>query len=436
MSKLKIPTADVFMPFIENSEARNHAAYGGRGGMKSHYFAGALIEEHLCTKGLRSVCIREIQKTLDASSKRLIEDKLEEFKLLKPGQGFRVYKSVIETPGDGLILFQGMQDHTAESIKSLEGIDIANIEEAQTLSTTSLNLLRPTIRKKGSRIWFAWNPRRKTDAVDKYFRSKEKPTNSVIIKTGWQDNPWWTAELEQERQDDLRMNPEQYGHIWEGDYISVATGAYFAKNIQQARLEKRIGRVNVDPLLRKYAFVDIGGTGAKADSFVMWIVQFVGKEILLLDYYEVVGQPLAAHVNWLRANQYDEALIVLPHDGRQHDKVYAVTYESELKKLGFDVIVIPNQGAGAANQRIEAVRNCFHDCYFDADKCEAGLEALGWYHEKKDETRSVGLGPDHDWSSHGADAFGLMAIARHTLTKTNKKIDFIKTIPSDAITGY
>ena len=408
MSKLQIPTADVFLPFLENREARNHAARGGRGGMKSHYFAGALIEEHLCTGGFRSVCIREIQKTLGSSSKQLLEDKLREFKLTRAGQGFKIFNDVIQTPQEGLILFQGMQDHTADSIKSLEGMDLAWVEEAQTITERSLNMLRPTIRKKGSRLWFGWNPRRKTDAVDKFFCSAEKPSNSIILKTGWQHNPWWTAELEQERLDDLRINPDQYDHIWEGGYISIANGAYFAKHLQQARLEGRIGKVNVDPLLRKYVFVDIGGTGASSDAFTMWVVQFVAKEIRVIHYYEVVGQPLAAHVTWLRVNHYEDAIIVLPHDGRQHDKVYKVTYESSFKDLGFTVIVIPNQGAGAANQRIEAVRQCFHDCYFDELKCAAGLEALGWYHEKKDANRNVGLGAEHDWSSHGCLIAGTM----------------------------
>jgi phage terminase large subunit len=406
--------------------------------MKSHYFAGALIEEHLCTGGFRSVCIREIQKTLGSSSKQLLEDKLREFKLTRAGQGFKVFNDVIQTPQDGLILFQGMQDHTADSIKSLEGMDLAWVEEAQTITERSLNMLRPTIRKKGSRLWFGWNPRRKTDAVDKFFRSAETPTNSIILKTGWQHNPWWTAELEQERLDDLRINPDQYDHIWEGGYISVANGAYFAQHLQQARLENRIGKVNVDPLLRKYAFIDIGGTGANSDAFTMWIVQFVGKEIRVLNYYEVIGQPLAAHVTWLRTNAYDDAVIVLPHDGRQHDKVYKVTYESSFKDLGFNVIVIPNQGAGAANMRIEAVRGCFHDCYFDEIKCAAGLEALGWYHEKKDANRNIGLGADHDWSSHGADSFGLMAITRNKLSKPRdtRKIALINNAPSDSIAGY
>lgn len=130
----------------------------------------------------------------------------------------------------------------------------------------------------------------------------------------------------------------------------------------------------------------------------------------MLDYYERVGQPLAAHIEWLRESGYEKAQCVLPHDGATNDKVFSVSYESALRSAGFDVRVIPNMGRGAATIRIEAVRRAFPSIWFDADKTEAGRDALGWYHEKKDDQRGIGLGPNHDWASHGADAFGLMAV--------------------------
>lgn len=438
MAKLSIPTAEVFNPFLENREARFHAAYGGRGGMKSHYFAGALVEEHLSNRGFRSVCIREIQKTLSTSSKQLIEDKLRQFRLTKAGQGFKIFNECIETPFDGLIIFQGMQDHNADSIKSLEGFDLAWIEEAQTITERSLNMLRPTIRKENSRIWAGWNPRRKVDAVDKFFRGAGLPTGAVVIKTGWQNNPWWTKELEQERLDDLRLNPEQYEHIWEGGYVSVATGAYFAKVLAAAKQDKRIGRVGADPLMKFYAFWDIGGTGNKADACAIWIAQFIGKEIRIVNYYEAVGQELATHVNWLRDNGYGKALCVLPHDGAQHDKVYRVSYESSLKQAGFAAHIVKNQGLGAANQRIEAVRRIFNQCWFDAQKCSGGIDALGWYHEKRDETRNIGLGAEHDWSSHACDAFGLLAVAYEKLLKPRDTLrpNVVPSKPADSVAGY
>ena len=418
MSILKRKVARCFAPLLE--PARSKGAWGGRGSGKSHFFAENLIDDSLYQKGLRSACIREIQKSLKQSAKKLLEDKLIEFGLGEK-DGFKVFNDVIETPGDGLIIFQGMQDHTADSIKSLEGFDRAWVEEAQTLSATSLKLLRPTIRADSSELWFSWNPRRKGDPVDVMLRQGNLPTDSCVVKANWSDNPWFPRVLEQERQDCLRDDPDQYDHIWEGGYITVAEGAYYAKSLAEARQEKRITQVGRDPLMTIRLFCDIGGTGAKSDAFSIWAAQFVGKSINVLNYYESQGQPLEAHLLWMRENGYtpDKASIWLPHDGATHDKVYSVSYESAFKDAGYGVTVVPNQGKGAAMKRIEEGRRLFPSMWFNEDTTKAGLDALGWYHEKKDEVRNIGLGPDHDWASHGADAFGLMCVA-HEPPKTKK----------------
>jgi phage terminase large subunit len=407
---LDIPTAAVFEPLYQ--PARYKAAWGGRGSGKSHDRAGALIDDSLYERGLLSVCIREVQKSLKDSAKRLIEKKLSDFGLGE-ADGFKVFADRIETPGDGVVIFQGMQDHTADSIKSLEGFKRAWVEEAQTLSARSLDLLRPTIRAPGSELWFTWNPRLKNDPVDAMFRAGTPPTNSIVVKANWNDNPWFPAELQQERLDCQRDNPDQYEHIWEGGYVTIASGAYFARHLTEAKAKGHIGRVEFDPLMTVRLFVDIGGTGARADAFAMWPAQFIGREIRVRDYYEAVGQPLAAHLNWLRSKGYtpDRAEFWLPHDGASNDKVFSVSYESALRDAGYSVTVVPNQGKGAAAARIEAARRMFPMVWFDEETTEAGRDALGWYHEKKDDKRNLGLGPEHDWSSHAADAFGLMCVA-------------------------
>ena len=425
MSVLRIPTAEVFEPFL--APARYKGAWGGRGSGKSHNFAENLIDECLREKGTRAVCIREVQKTLKESSKRLIEDKLQEFGLGE-ADGFKVFNEVIQTPGDGILTFTGMQDHNAESIKSLEGYRIAWVEEAQSLSHRSLSLLRPTIRAVDSELWFTWNPRRKTDAVDAMLRGESLPTGAVVVRANWRDNPWFPDVLEQERQDCIRTQPEQYDHIWEGGYATVLEGAYYAQSIALAKQEGRIGRVAADPLMTIRLFVDIGGTGARADAFSMWAAQFIGREIRVLNYYEAVGQPLATHINWMRSQGYtpDKAQIWLPHDGSTQDKVYDVSYESALEKAGYAVTVIPNQGKGAAKARIEAGRRLFPAMWFNETTTQAGIDALGWYHEKKDEARNIGLGPEHDWASHGSDAFGLMCVAYEQPAGKPKEITYKK----------
>ena len=372
---------------------------------------------------MRSVCIREVQKDLAQSSKLLIETKISNFGLTE-ADGFKVFRDVIQTPKDGLMIFKGMNDYTADSIKSLEGFKRAWWEEAHGATLKSLNLLRPTIRASGSELWFSWNAMLRADPVDVMFKGPEKPTGAVHVTANWRDNPFFTKELEQERLDCLRQQPDQYDHIWEGGYITIAAGAYFAANLNEAKAQKRIGRIPADPLMTYRAFVDIGGTGAKADAFTMWICQFIGKEIRVLDYYEAVGQPLGTHLAWMRSRGYDnkKCQIWLPHDGSSNDKVYDVSYESALKEAGYIVTVVPNQGKGAAKARIEAVRRIFSATYFNEDTTEAGRAALGWYHEKKDEARNIGLGPNHDWASHGADAFGLMAVVYEPPQKVQKII--------------
>lgn len=417
--KISIPVAEVFEPLLE--PARYKGAYGGRGSGKSQFFAGLIVDDSLAIRGLNTVCIREVQKTLKQSAKKLIENKLAELRLGER-HGFKVFNEVIKTPGDGVIIFQGMQDHTAESIKSLEGFNRAWIEEAQTLSTFSLSLLRPTIRAPGSEIWASWNPRRKQDPIDRLFRGEEKPTDAACVRANYSDNPWFPAELEQERLDCLRIDPDQYGHIWEGDYVTVSQGAYYAKQLAEARVQGRICRIGVDPLMALWAFWDIGGAGAKADATAIWIVQFVGKEVRFIDYYEAQGQTLGTHAQWLRDNGYGRAEMILPHDGRQTDKMFDVSYESELRKAGFSVpYPMDNAGTGAAFKRVEASRRLFPQMWFDAEKCAAGLDAIGWYHEKIDEARGVGIGPEHDWSSHGADAFGAVSVAYEILSAPKAK---------------
>lgn len=405
MSILKIPTAKIFEPLLK--PARYKGVYGGRGSGKSHFFGELLVETCQAERGTLAVCIREAQRTLAQSSKRLIEGKIASLGL---GHGFKLYSDKIETPGDGLIIFRGLLDHTADSIKSLEGFRIAWIDEAQSLSARSLALLRPTIRAKDSELWASWNPRRKSDAIDDFLRTRQ-PDGAVLVKANWRDNPWFPEVLEEERLLDQKLYPERYDHIWEGDYARAFEGAYFAALLSEARTQGRIGKVSADPLLRLRAFVDIGGAGAAADAFTIWVVQWVGNEIRVLDYYESVGQVLAFHVNWLRSRGYDNAVLYLPHDGVAANAITGKRYEDHLREAGFAVEPpVKNQGPGAAMMRIEALRRLGPQLWFNEETTEPGREALGFYHERKDETRNIGLGPEHDWSSHAADALGLMAI--------------------------
>jgi phage terminase large subunit len=405
----------VFKPLLQPS--RYKAAYGGRGSGKSQFFAELIVSRALAKPGLRALCCREVQKSLKESAKKLIESKIE---ALGVGDQFDCQTAEIKTPGGGLIAFAGLQDHTSESIKSYEGFDVAWVEEAQTVSQRSLNLLRPTIRSPGSELWFSWNPRFDTDAVDKMFRGPEKPTGSLVVRANWNDNKLFPAELEQERLDCQRQQPEQYDHIWEGGYATVAEGAYFAKHIAEAREQKRITDIAIDPLLSRRAYWDIG----LRDACSIWIVQQRGTRLNFVDHYEAEGQDLATHLNWLRSAGHGSAECVLPHDGAKRDPIAAERYEDHIRNAGFNVRTVPNQGKGAAMKRVEAARNLFGQMWFDETRCAKGLKAIGWYHEKKNDG-GYGVGPDHDWSSHSADSFGLAAID-YEPPRASKPLDLSK----------
>jgi phage terminase large subunit len=355
------------------------------------------------------VCGREFMNSLEESSLAEVKAAI----LSEPwlAEHYDVGDKYIRTRDKRIdFAFIGLR-HNLDSIKSKALIRLLWVDEAEPVSETAWMKAIPTVREDGSEIWVTWNPERKNSATHKRFRL-DPPADARIVEMNWRDNPWFPSTLEKTRLEDKAKRPDQYEHVWEGDFVTVIEGAYYAQSLSEAKAKGRIGNVSPDPLMTTRAFWDIGGTGAKADACAIWVAQFVGREIRVLDYYEAVGQPLATHVNWLREKGYGKALCVLPHDGANNEKVFDVSYESALRQAGFEVKVIPNQGPGAAKMRVEAGRRLFPSVWFNAATTEAGRDALGWYHEKRsDDDRNVGLGPSHDWSSHGADAFGLMCVA-------------------------
>lgn len=397
---------------VFQGEARYRGAYGGRGSGKTRSFAtmAALYGARLAQAGQTGIilCAREFMNSLDESSLAEIKAVIEGDPFLSSWYDVQ-QKSVRTKDGRIEFVFAGLR-RNLDSIKSKARIHLCWVDEAEPVSESAWQKLIPTVREHNSEIWVTWNPERKTSPTHKRFRDNP-PDGSRIVELNFRDNPMFPAVLESERQRDMKDRPEHYAHIWEGAFVTALEGAYYASAITAARQDGRVGRVSADPLMSLRAVWDIGGTGQKADATAIWIVQFVGREIRWLDYYEAVGQPLATHIGWLREGGYGKALCVLPHDGGSHEKVYKVTYEGALREAGFEVVTIPNQGAGAAMRRVEALRRLFPSCWFNEATTGAGLDALGWYHEKRDEDRGIGLGPSHDWSSHGADAAGLVAVA-------------------------
>ena len=402
-----IDLPDKLIPVFEG-KARFRGAKGGGGSAKTRSFAkmSAVIGAKAAAEGREGVilCGRQFMNSLADSSFSEVAAAIRSDPWLS--SVYEIGETFIRAKCRRVeYLFVGLARNLS-SIKSKARILLCWIDEAEDVSEAAWVVLIPTVREEGSEIWLTWNPRLKSSATNKRF-GDAKDADVKIIELNWRDNPWFPAVLEAERQRDKRDRPEQYEHIWEGAFATAATGAYYAFNLLQAKQEGRITRVFRDPLLPIYSHHDIGGKGARADNYVMWITQRVAREIRVLDHYNAQGQPLSAHVHWLRERGYDQAHIVLPHDGANEGGP-AETWEDAWRAAGFkNVRVIPNQGGGAAMYRIEQTRRHFGRVIFNADTTEDGRIMLGLYAPKISEETGADRGPDHDYS-HDADAFGLM----------------------------
>ena len=414
---IRIPAKlhDVF-----RGQADVRGAFGGRGSSKTRSFAkmAAFYGLRYGQAGITGqiLCARQFMNSLDDSSLEEVKRAIQDEPILS--SYYEIGEKYIKSR-DGRIkfAFAGL-DRSIDSIKSKGRILICWVDEAEPVMESAWNTLIPTLREEAedgeswnAELWVTWNPKRKTAATESRFRNSTDPRIKVV-EMNWRDNSKFPAKLERERRRDLEERPDDYDHIWEGGYKTAVKGAYYAQQLADAKAQGRIGRVIADSLLTLRVHCDIGGTGARADAFVMWVSQFVGREIRVLDYYEAQGQEIGAHVRWLRERGYTPgmATIVLPHDGAAMDRAYAVSYQGAFQAAGYSVVVVPNMGRGAASARIEMARRHFPKMWFGAEKTEAGRDTLAAYHERRDEQRGIGLGPEHDDASHAADAFGLLAV--------------------------
>jgi phage terminase large subunit len=215
---LEIPIAQIFEPLL--APRRWKGTRGGRGSAKSHFWAGKVIEDSLYGH-LRVACVREYQSSIKDSVKALLEDKIRDFGL---GELYRSTETEIVGPHESLIIFRGLnspstgRSGTAASLKSLEGFARCWVEEAQTISYRSLELLTPTFRAPGSELWFSWNPNKPTDPVDVFFRENEGDPDVICVTANYHDNPWFPADLRSDMERDKRRDPDRYSHIWLGQY--------------------------------------------------------------------------------------------------------------------------------------------------------------------------------------------------------------------------
>ncbi|WP_173911058.1 PBSX family phage terminase large subunit [Acinetobacter sp. Marseille-Q1618] len=374
--------------------------HGGRGGGKSWEIADYLLIEG-AQKKHRILCCREIQKSIKQSVHKLLSDRIVALGL---GYFYQVLDTEIRGMNGTEFSFSGLQNHTVDSIKSFEGATITWIEEAQTVSAYSLQILIPTVvRTAHPQIIMSMNPKLPSDAVYADYVLPERK-DTVVVQINYDENKNCPAELialaEQMKAEDY----DQYEHIYLGRPKEIADGAIYKSEFEQIKRENRICKVPHDPNLPVYTSWDLG----ILDPTAIWFFQVYGKEIRVIDYYEANNEPLAHYAHLLDQKKqqfgYQYAKHFAPHDIAARDLSSGVSREQTMADLGYRM----SKGARlGVEDRIEATRQFLKHCWFDAERCKQGIRALQNYrrefNDKLDEFKPT---PVHDWASHAADGFG------------------------------
>lgn len=397
--------ASAFLPLVPPAPYKG--AHGGRGGGKSWFFGNLMIKEHI-EKKTDSVCLREILKSLQFSSKKLLEQTIE---AMNAGDSFEVLDKVIKAKNGGIIIFQGMQDHTADSIKSLEGFDRAWFEEAQNASQGSLDKLRPTImRKPGAELWFSWNRFKEDDPIELLLCGDNPPAGAVVIEANMDDNPFVSDELKQERENDRRLHDaDKFANIWAGKYLKNTEGDYYKNELAKVREQ---GRILTIPTLEipVNTFWDIGNS----DGCAVWFHQQVGMEDRFIGYYEAHGETLGHYWKELQNRDHIYNKHFLPHDA-SHKRLSDTNKSTRemLEDLGMrNVEIVPQ--ISELNTGILITRKHFPAAYFDKIGCNDGLKRLENYRKKYNtrDQRWIDEPNKSNGCSEGADAFRQWAQAK------------------------
>jgi len=378
---------------------RYKVAYGGRGSGKSWGFARALLIQGVHAP-LRILCAREVQKSVKESVHRLLNDQI---KALGLGSYYRVLESTIRgTRNDTAFVFAGLASHTVDSIKSYEGIDRVWVEEGQTVSKRSWDILTPTIRKPGSEIWVTLNPELDSDEAYQRF-VVNPPPNAIVRKVNYVDNPWFPDVLEEERRHCWLTNREDYATIWEGRCRAAAKGAIYAGEMEAAQSQGRICGVPHDATLPVHCIWDLGWN----DAMTIILAQRVGAELRIVDYIEESHRTLDWYVGELKRRPYLYGTDWLPHDGEHKDFKTGRSTRDILTALGRTVQIVPNV---PVNEGIRTARMTLPRVYFEREKAARLVECLKRYRRAINTRTNEPGEPLHDEYSHGADAFRYLCL--------------------------
>ena len=418
---------DVPAPFIELFEPSKHwrhvLYHGGRSSGKSTTVAIFLVTL-ASSKPIRVLCCREVQNSIAESVHKLLSDIIAKYNL----PNWEVTRETIRNANGSEFIFKGLRGN-AQSIKSLEGIDICWVEEAQTVSMESIDILIPTIRKDGS--YFIWTFNRLTENDPVWERIASKPDERTYVRqvNSNEVEKLLSREIISEREKMRKDNPELFEHVWLGKPMTVATGSIYGKQLAQAREDGRIGKVPYDGSAPVYAALDLG----VGDSTAICFFQTVGQEIHFIDYYESSGEDLAHYIGVLSNKPWEYRQIFLPHDARARELQTGKTREEFFRDHGYNNVTIlrPSRMILGQDDINMTARPKFSRCWFDETKCARLLECLRAYHYEYDERNKLLKDrPHHDWSSHAADAFMYSLIAEAEQVEVQTKITF-KTFTPD-----
>lgn len=384
-------------------KARFKVAYGGRGSGKSWAMARALLIQ-AAQQPHRVLCAREVQKSIADSVHRLLSDQIVALGL----QSFySIFDHEIRGKNGSLFSFRGLSSTTIESVKSLAGYTICWVEEGQSVSKRSWDILIPTIRENGSEIWVSFNPELDTD--DTYQRFVvNTPPNAIVRMVNYSDNPWFPDVLEQERQHCMLVNREDYDQIWEGKCRVALAGAIYASEVMSATLENRICNVPYDPRLKVHTIWDLGWN----DAMTIGFVQRLRSEIRLIDYIEDSHKTLDWYAAELNKRNYNWGQDWLPHDGNHEDYKTGKSARQILASFGRKVRITPQIGIEPG---IKAARMLFPQIYMDKNKCARLIECLKRYRRSINQKTLEPGAPLHDEFSHGADMFRYLGVAADQL---------------------
>ena len=396
--------------------SRYKVCRGGRGSGKSWGIARALLIQG-AQKTLRVLCTREVQKSIQQSVYQLLKDQIQELGL---SSHYETLATEIRGRNGSLFLFAGLSDMTADSLKSYEGVDVCWVEEAQSVTRNSWNILVPTIRKPNSEIWVSYNPQLESDETHQRFTIKPPP-DCVNVELNWRDNPFFPKVLESERKHaENTMKPEEYNHIWEGKCKPAVEGAIYFDEIAKAK----ITNVPHDGLLKTHAVWDLGFN----DSMAIILVQRVSSEIRIVGYIEGTQRTLSDYSAELKALKFDNQAINwgqmwLPHDGFAARHQTGKTDAAVLRALGWTVHKIPQNDVESG---IKRARELFPRIYFNKERTERLVECLKRYRRHVSNATGEPGKPIHDEFSHGADAFRYLALCADELSNDTWDSDPIK----------